>query len=89
MSMQHRQETRAKQPFIDVLREDASGLADGIGSFLADTFHYLTLFAIGATVAWSAVTAFIGMISQGHASIDDILLLFIYLELGGMGFLCT
>ena len=84
MSMQHRQETRAKQPFIDVLREDASGLADGIGSFLADTFHYLTLFAIGATVAWSAVTAFIGMISQGHASIDDILLLFIYLELGGM-----
>jgi protein PsiE len=24
------------------------------------------------------------MVSQGHASIDDILLLFIYLELGGM-----
>ena len=84
MSIQHRQEPQSKRPFIYVLREDASVLADGIGSFLADTFHYLTLFAIGATVAWSAITAFLGMVSQGHASIDDILLLFIYLELGGM-----
>ena len=84
MSIQHRQETKIKQPFIHMLRDDATVLADGIGSFLADSFHYLTLFAIGATVAWSAITAFLGMVSQGHASIDDILLLFIYLELGGM-----
>lgn len=73
-----------KQPWIDTLREDTSHFADGLGSLLADTFHYLTLFAIGATIAWSAVMAFLGMVSQGHASIDDILLLFIYLELGGM-----
>ncbi len=72
------------QSFIYSLREDASIMVDGLGSFLADAFHYLTLFAIGATVAWSAITAFMGMLSRGHASIDDILLLFIYLELGGM-----
>jgi len=33
---------------------------------------------------WSAVHAFFGMIGKGHASIEDILLLFIYLELGAM-----
>jgi phosphate starvation-inducible membrane PsiE len=30
------------------------------------------------------VVAFVGMTGKGHASIDDILLLFIYLELGAM-----
>ena len=54
------------------------------GSVLVDAFHYLALFAIGATIVWSAVYAFIGMTGKGHASIDDILLLFIYLELGAM-----
>ena len=32
----------------------------------------------------AAVAAFVGMAAKGHASIDDILLLFIYLELGAM-----
>lgn len=73
-----------RQHWIDTIREVANHFADGIGSLLADTFHYLTLFAIGATIAWSAVMAFMEMVGQGHASIDDILLLFIYLELGGM-----
>lgn len=59
-------------------------LADGLGGLLADIFHYLTLFAIGGAVAWSATLAFMEMIGKGHASIEDILLLFIYLELGGM-----
>ena len=72
-----------KQPF-NSLRDGTSQLADGLGSLLADLFHYLTLFAIGACIAWSAIVAFLGMLGQGHASIDDILLLFIYLELGGM-----
>jgi len=84
MSIQDQHEITIKSHYIQRLREDAAMFADGLGSILADTFHYLTLFAIGATVAWSAVTAFLGMVSQGHASIDDILLLFIYLELGGM-----
>ena len=58
--------------------------AEGVGSFLVDGFHYLALFAIGGAIVWSAVTAFLGMAAKGGASIEDILLLFIYLELGAM-----
>ena len=55
-----------------------------IGSMLVDDFHYLALFAIGATVVWSAVYEYIGMMEKGYAALKDILLLFIYLELGAM-----
>jgi phosphate starvation-inducible membrane PsiE len=54
------------------------------GGMLVDAFHYLALFAIGGAIVWSAGFAFLGMAAKGHASIDDILLLFIYLELGAM-----
>jgi len=57
---------------------------DRLGKVLVDGFHYLALFAIGDAIVWSAGYAFIGMAAKGHASIDDILLLFIYLELGAM-----
>jgi phosphate starvation-inducible membrane PsiE len=57
---------------------------DELGSLLIEAFHYLALFIIGASIVWSAVIAYAGMISQGHATISDILLLFIYLELGAM-----
>lgn len=59
-------------------------LANGIGNLLVDGFHNLALFAIGGCIVWSAVDAFIAMMHKGGASIDDILLLFIYLELGAM-----
>ena len=59
-------------------------LADAFGTLLVDAFHYLALFAIGAAIVWSAGVALVGMWGKGHASIDDILLLFIYLELGAM-----
>ncbi len=65
-------------------REGLHGFADGFGNLLVDAFHYLALFAIGGTIVWSAVVAFLGMVEKGHAAIDDILLLFIYLELGAM-----
>lgn len=58
--------------------------AHAIGNVLVDAFHYLALFAIGGAIVWSAVFAFLSMATKGHASIDDILLLFIYLELGAM-----
>lgn len=58
--------------------------ADTVGAFLVDAFHFLALFAIGATTVWSAVVAFIGMVAQGRATLGDILLLFIYLEIGAM-----
>jgi protein PsiE len=57
---------------------------DTFGALLVDAFHYLALFAIGATTVWSGVAAFIGMVAQGRASLADILLLFIYLEIGAM-----
>jgi protein PsiE len=58
--------------------------SESVGSMLVDAFHYLALFAIGGAIVWSAVHAFVGMAAKGAASIEDILLLFIYLELGAM-----
>lgn len=54
------------------------------GDLLVDLFHYLALFGIGSTVVWSALHDYLGMMQAGHASLEDILLLFIYLELGAM-----
>src|SRR5258708_24490095 len=66
------------------LHKRMNRLSEVAGTLLVDGFHYLALFAIGAAVVWSAVHAFIGMAAKGTAGIDDILLLFIYLELGAM-----
>lgn len=68
----------------EAMHQRINVLADVVGKFMVDVFHYLALFAIGGTIVWSAVVAFLGMAAIGHASIDDILLLFIYLELGAM-----
>jgi phosphate starvation-inducible membrane PsiE len=54
------------------------------GNLLVDAFHYVALFAIGATTVWAATLAFGEMWARGHATIEDVLLLFIYLELGAM-----
>lgn len=61
-----------------------NGVVDSLGTLLVDVFHYLALFAIGATIVWSAAAAFLDMVQQGKADLIDILLLFIYLELGAM-----
>jgi phosphate starvation-inducible membrane PsiE len=58
--------------------------ANSIGNLLVEGFHYIGLFAIGAVTAWASVMAFMEMLDEGRASVDDILLLFIYLELGAM-----
>ena len=68
----------------DSFRKGMNRLAEALGNLLVEAFHYLALFAIGGAIVWSAVVAFLGMAAKGHASIDDILLLFIYLELGAM-----
>jgi len=59
-------------------------IADAFGTLLVDGFHYLALFAIGATTVWSSVAAFFSMLGKGRAELSDILLLFIYLEIGAM-----
>jgi protein PsiE len=66
------------------LNQELHRLSGTVGNLLVDGFHYLALFAIGGAILWSAVFAFWTMVTQGHASIADILLLFIYLELGAM-----
>jgi protein PsiE len=68
----------------DSLRLRINRLSEVFGSLLVDVFHYLALFVIGGAIVWSAAHAFIGMMAKGGATIDDILLLFIYLELGAM-----
>lgn len=54
------------------------------GDVLVELFHTIGLFVIGGTIVWSAVHAYIGIMHQSHAGLDEILLLFIYLELGAM-----
>ena len=66
------------------LHRGMKNIADTVGEFLVDAFHFLALFAIGATTVWSAGVAFIRMVAHGGASLADILLLFIYLEIGAM-----
>jgi protein PsiE len=66
------------------LHREMKDTADAIGRFLVDAFHFLALFVIGATTVWSAASDFIRMAARGHASLGDILLLFIYLEIGAM-----
>ena len=68
----------------ETINERVHSLADVVGKLLVDVFHYLALFAICGSIVWSAVHAFIGMAVNGQAGIGDILLLFIYLELGAM-----
>ena len=69
---------------VETFRIRTHSVAQVVGKILVDGFHLLALFAIGATIVWSAVFAFKGMVERGHATVEDILLLFIYLELGAM-----
>jgi len=57
---------------------------DNIGNTLVGIFHRIALFGIGAATVWAAGSDFIEMFNQTRASIDDLLLLFIYLEIGAM-----
>src|SRR5205085_7150192 len=66
------------------LHRDVKRTVDTVGTFFVDAFHLLALFVIGATTVWSAAADFIRMAAQGHASLGDILLLFMYLEIGAM-----
>lgn len=64
--------------------KDRFEVIERIGDRLVDLFHYVALFGIGATVVWSGAHDYLQMMRAGHATLEDILLLFIYLELGAM-----
>ncbi|MFS2157615.1 phosphate-starvation-inducible protein PsiE [Pseudomonas sp. Pseusp122] len=70
--------------WAETLRQRVHNCAESLGNLFVESFHYLALFAIGGVTAWAAVMAFLGMLEKGHIAVDDILLLFIYLELGAM-----
>lgn len=60
-------------------------LLDRLGNIVVESFHYIALFIIGCMVIWSAAhTVYEILAIKRYATIDDILLLFIYLELGAM-----
>ena len=60
--------------------EKIEALLDKLGNLAVETFHYVALFIIGCMVAWSAVHTVIDILTvKQYATIDDILLLFIYL----------
>ncbi len=69
---------------VDKTAAKAEEVAEIIGNHMVDGFQLIALFAIGSTIVWSAVDAYLGMMRQGAASVGDILLLFIFLELGAM-----
>lgn len=51
---------------------------------MVEVFKSLSLFIIGASVIWSAVHFYIHLIHRGYATLEDLLLLFVYLEIGAM-----
>jgi phosphate starvation-inducible membrane PsiE len=55
-----------------------------VGSWLVETFHTLFLFLIGVGIAWAALDEVMLVIHQGHPTLKDILLMFIFLELLAM-----
>ncbi|WP_114689827.1 phosphate-starvation-inducible protein PsiE [Polynucleobacter necessarius] len=71
--------------------KDSSKLEDAIErwtvpieNLFVSLFHRIALFSIGAATVWSAAVAFRGMVNKASISIEDLLLLFIYLEIGTM-----
>ena len=70
--------------WADKVRKSLHANADSLGNLAVEAFHYLALFGIGAITAYAAIMTFIDMLQKGGISVDDILLLFINLELGAM-----
>ena len=63
-------------------KRNVKDMLDRLGDGLVSAFQLIALFVIGATIVWSAGTDYLKMVRAGRAGLDDILLLFIYLELG-------
>ena len=57
---------------------------DQLGNVCVGIFHRIALFGIGAATVWAAGWTFLALFQKHHASIQDLLLLFIYLEIGAM-----
>jgi phosphate starvation-inducible membrane PsiE len=57
---------------------------DRMGDILVSVFHKLALFGIGSATVWAAGWTFVELFQKHHASVSDLLLMFIYVEIGAM-----
>jgi len=57
---------------------------DRVGDIAVTVFHKLALFGIGAATVWAAGWTFVELFAKHHASVSDLLLMFIYVEIGAM-----
>jgi protein PsiE len=64
--------------------ENPRKCAERLGHLLVDWFLVAALFVLGASIVWAAVAEYLRMMAAGRAGLEDILLLFIYVELGAM-----
>ena len=55
-----------------------------LGNKMFEIFHLVGLFVIGTSILWASWAEVLEIISHGGPKIKDVLLLFIYLELGAM-----
>ena len=55
-----------------------------VGITLSEVFHLILLFVAGIFVLWAAISEIIYVLQQGGPKLKDILLLFIFIELGAM-----
>jgi phosphate starvation-inducible membrane PsiE len=55
-----------------------------LGELMIDGFHMVSLFVVGVAILWASWAEVFHIVREGGPSIKDILLLFIYLELGAM-----
>ena len=55
-----------------------------LGNLMSEGFHFLGLFVVGASILWASWAEVFKIIAHGGPDIKDVLLLFIYLELGAM-----
>ena len=66
------------------LRVKMHDRVEAVGNLLVEAFHYLALFVIGAITVYAGSLTAIDILAQQQITVDDILLLFIFLELGAI-----
>ena len=66
------------------MKHDLIKRVETFGDSLAEAFHLVGLFVVGAAILWASWAEVFHIIREGGPRIKDILLLFIYLELGAM-----
>jgi len=57
---------------------------ENLGNLLTEGFHLIGLFVVGVAILWASWAEVFHILGEGGPRIKDILLLFIYLELGAM-----